>query len=70
MKSQQLKILAHLKSGKTITQAEAISLFNCYRLSSVIYDLRHAGHDIVTHDEPNTHNKGLHARYELKGVAA
>ena len=70
MKSQQLKILAHLKSGKTITQGEAIDLCKCYRLATVIYRLRHAGHDIVTHDEPNHDGNGIHARYELKGVAA
>ena len=35
MKSQQLKILAHLKSGKTITQGEAIDLCKCYQLDAI-----------------------------------
>ena len=44
MNNTQLKqVLAHLKQGKTISQAEAIDLFNCYRLSAIIQRLRNAG---------------------------
>jgi hypothetical protein len=68
--THQQQILAHLKQGSTLTQAEAIDLYKCYRLSSVINRLRSIGHDIVTHDEPNQGSKGIHARYELKGVDA
>ena len=71
MNSTQLKqVLAHLKQGKTISQAEAIDLFNCYRLSAIIEKLRRQGYDIVTYNERNTNNAGTHARYELKQVAA
>lgn len=71
MNNTQLKqILAHLKQGRTISQAEAIQNFDCYRLSAVIQRLRLAGYDIVTHNEPNLNSKGTHARYELKQVAA
>ena len=72
MNSTQLKkILAYLKQGKTISQAEAIDLFNCYRLSAIIQRLRNAGYDIVTHRERNKSGMGSHARYELvKEVAA
>ena len=71
MNSTQLKqVLAHLKQGKTISQAEAIDLFNCYRLSAIIEKLRRQGCDIVTYNEPNLNNKGTHARYELKEVQA
>ena len=72
MNSTQLKkILAYLKQGKTISQAEAIDLFNCYRLSAIIQRLRNAGYDIVTHYERNKSGVGSHARYELiKQVAA
>ena len=67
MKNTQLKqVLNYLKNGKTISQAEAIDMFNCYRLSAIIQRLRVAGHDIVTHNEPNLNGKGSHARYELK----
>ena len=64
------QILEHLKQGKTITQAEAITYFNCYRLSAVIKCLRNIGYDIVTHREPNSNTKGTHARYELNEVQA
>ncbi len=63
--NHQSQVLNHLKQGKTLSQAEAINHFDCYRLSAVIQRLRNAGHDIVTHQEPNLNNKGTHARYEL-----
>ena len=68
--NHQTQILNHLKQGKTLSQAEAIQNFDCYRLSAVIQRLRLAGHDIVTHQEPNLNNKGTHARYELREVQA
>lgn len=68
--NHQTQVLAHLKQGKTLSQAEAIQNFDCYRLSAVIQRLRLAGYDIVTHSEPNIKGKGSHARYELKQVAA
>ena len=72
MKNTQLKqVLSYLKQGKTISQAEAIDMFNCYRLSAIIQRLRCAGYDIVTHYERNNSGIGRHARYELvKEVAA
>ena len=66
--NHQTQILNHLKQGKTLSQAEAIQNFDCYRLSAVIQRLRLAGYDIVTHQEPNLNNKGSHARYELNEV--
>lgn len=68
--NHQIQVLNHLKQGKTISQAEAINHFNCYRLSAVIDRLRKQGFYIVTHNEPNVSNKGTHARYELREVAA
>ena len=71
MNNTQLKqVLAHLKQGKTLSHAEAIYHFDCYRLSAIIQRLRNAGYDIVTHNEKNLNSKGTHARYELKEVAA
>ena len=71
MNSTQLnQVLSHLKQGRSITQIDAIRLFNCYRLSAIIEKLRRQGCDIVTYNEPNLNNKGTHARYELKEVQA
>ena len=68
--TQLQQVLAHLKQFKTITQLEAINRFNRLRLSAIIQRLRNASHEVVTHQEPNQNNKGSHARYELKEVAA
>ncbi|HAA07557.1 MULTISPECIES: helix-turn-helix domain-containing protein [Acinetobacter] len=72
MNNTQLEqILEHLKQGQSITQMDAIRLFNCYRLSAIIEKLRRQGYDIVTHRERNHSGIGTHARYELiKQVAA
>ncbi|WP_291357590.1 helix-turn-helix domain-containing protein [Acinetobacter sp. UBA3106] len=72
MNNTQLKqVLGHLKQGETISQAEAIDLFDCYRLSAIIQRLRNTGYNIATHNERNKSGIGRHARYELvKQVAA
>lgn len=54
-------ILAHLKSGKTITPLEALNLFGCFRLSGRILELRQAGYNIET--EMIEENKKRFARY-------
>lgn len=38
--SQNTNILAHLRTGNTITQLEAYNAFGCTRLSARIFDLR------------------------------
>lgn len=66
--NHQTQVLARLQQGKTLSQAEAIHHFDCYRLSAVIDRLRKQGFNIVTHNEPNLNSKGIHARYELNEV--
>ena len=56
MKSQTQQILAHMKTGKTITPLQAFQWFGCMRLAARIRDLRDDGHDIAavwyhTHDK-------------------
>ena len=63
--TQDQTVLNHLKSGKTITQAEAAKSYDYYRLSANIERLRKAGYNIVTHYEKNSQTTGRHARYEL-----
>lgn len=70
MQNHQTQVLNYLKSGKTLTQTEAIAYFHCYRLSAVIKCLRNIGYDILTHRVPNSNRKGSHARYELNEVQA
>jgi hypothetical protein len=64
--THQTFVLNHLQQGKTLTQAEAITSFNCYRLSAVIKCLRNAGYEILTHLERNSSDTGNYARYELQ----
>ena len=41
--SQNLIILAYLKSGKTLTPVDALNNFKCFRLASRIYELKDKG---------------------------
>ena len=70
MTNHQTQILINLQNGKTLSQAEAIHHFDYYCLSAVIQRLRIAGHNIITHGEPNLNGKGTHAWYELNEVQA
>ena len=45
-KSQNAQILRWLKKGRSLTPRKALLLFDCFRLSARIYDLRDAGYDI------------------------
>lgn len=47
-RSQNKKIASYLKSGRTLTQQDAIEKFGIYRLSARIFDLREHGMDIRT----------------------
>ena len=46
--SQCRKILQHMELFGSITAAEAVERYSCYRLSARIADLRAAGHAIVS----------------------
>lgn len=62
--SQREQILKHLESGKTITPLEALNLFDCFRLSDVIFKLRKEGYDIRTKDLKVKSNK-IVAQYSI-----
>ncbi|MDR6185191.1 hypothetical protein QE384_001092 [Acinetobacter baylyi] len=66
MINRQIAVLNHLKQGKTLSQAEAIALYDCYRLSAVIDRLRKQVYDIVNYNQQNLNHRGTHARYQLK----
>lgn len=63
--SQLLQIKQHLEQGESLTQRDAIALFNCYRLGARIKDLRDTGMAIKTVMEKNK-GHGSHARYLLE----
>ena len=59
------KILEYLIKHGSITPAEAVDNFNCWRLGARISDLRRKGVKIITLRVENIHNNGTHARYVL-----
>ena len=60
--SKKEKVLLYMKTYGSITQKDAIDLFNAYRLSAIIHDLKHKdGYDITTKLE----GKSGHGRYTL-----
>lgn len=68
--TQVNRILEHLKNHGSITQAEAINLFGCYRLSGRIYDIKQLGYDIGKKMECSENRYGeatCYARYFFKG---
>jgi len=67
--TQADKIFTYLLATGSITQAEAIEKFRCYRLAARIAELRvpgrlPPGYRIVTETEP--HQGGSHGRYVLR----
>lgn len=49
METKTEKILKHLQKRKKITSLDAIELYGCTRLASVIFNLKGRGHEIITH---------------------
>jgi hypothetical protein len=48
LKPQALDVLAHLQSGKTITDAQARKLYGIARLGARTHELKQAGYDVRT----------------------
>jgi Helix-turn-helix domain len=64
VRSQSEQILAYLQAGRTLTELEALNLFNCMSLAQRIYDLRRHGHRIIS--TPITTQSGKRiAQYSL-----
>lgn len=64
--SQCEKILAYLQSGKELTNAGAAVMWDCYRLSGRIKELRDRGFNIERKDVPNKNGVGTHGVYYMK----
>ena len=71
MKTKQTEIiLAHLKTGRGITQLEALTLYGVGRLASRIHDLKAAGYEITAQTVKVQKANGETANvceYRLKG---
>ena len=63
-KSQTAMILKALKKGRKLTPLDALSEFGCFRLGARCFDLKQAGHNIVTTMVKSSTGKRF-ASYEL-----
>jgi Helix-turn-helix domain len=64
-KSQSNRILAHLKSGKSITPMEALVKFSCFRLAARVHELKAQGHKIKQTTKNNRKTNKKFASYSL-----
>lgn len=44
--TQKRLILRYLRSGRSLTQLQALNMFNCMRLARVVHQLKKEGHPI------------------------
>uniref|UniRef100_A0A6M3LS25 Putative DNA binding, helix-turn-helix domain containing protein n=1 Tax=viral metagenome TaxID=1070528 RepID=A0A6M3LS25_9ZZZZ len=65
--SQRDDILTHLRSGRSLTQLEALDLYGCLRLGARIYDLKREGYDIEAENIEVSNGKHV-ARYTLRAA--
>jgi hypothetical protein len=61
---QARKILAHLKEGNTITNAESMLVFHIFRLSDCILKIRRAGYNVIMTEKRDAVG-GKYASYKL-----
>ena len=55
--TQKQKVLKHLEQNGSITPLDALKLYGAFRLSAIIYDLRHIdGYQIKTDLSKTEHN--------------
>ena len=59
------QVLDYLREHGSVTPIEALHEFGCFRLGARIYDLRKAGHRIVTEMEEGDRPHTRFARYHL-----
>lgn len=60
---QSRRIMEYLENHESISQAEAVERFRCYRLSARIWDLRAEGNEIETIMEESINEDGNRVRY-------
>lgn len=63
--SQSSLLLAWLKAGHEVTPMDALRMWGCFRLGARVYDLRRAGHNVVS--EPRTCGRKRFAAYRMEG---
>ena len=60
--TQKQKVLKHLEQNGSITPLDALKLYGAFRLSAIIYDLRHIdGYQIKTDLSKTAHNYAIYS---------
>lgn len=62
-KSQRQVLLEYLMTHDSITSMQAFEMFGITRISSVIFDLRKAGHNILTEEIDGENRYGTKVTY-------
>lgn len=68
-KTQKEAILSYLQKGKSVTPMNALQLFGCFRLSSIIHKLRNEGYKIATKNvkfKSRFGFAGMYASYKIE----
>ena len=66
--TQEQAVRNHIINNGSITQAQAVRLYGCYRLSARIYDIRKDGYEIATQYKTSKNRFGyvsVYANYVL-----
>jgi hypothetical protein len=66
MINKEKAVQQHLLEGGSLTKLESLTLFGLYNLGGLVYKMRRAGYNVVTHMVP--HSTGKHAVYSVEGV--
>jgi len=64
-KSQSLRILKHLHSGKSISPIQALERYGCFRLAARIHGLKQMGYRITTTTKTDKKTKKKYAEYSI-----
>ena len=63
--SQYSLILRHLETGAEINPLEALSMYGCYRLGAVIFNLKKDGYSIMTRIHRYAKPSGREGHYAI-----
>ena len=61
--TQEKAVLLHLQTKGSLTQAQAVRLYGCYRLSAKILEFRKQGYNIETQYKTGKTRYGTHTTY-------
>lgn len=68
LETQRNIVRQHLLEGKSITPVQALNLCGCFRLSAIIYRLRHDEGLPICMEQPEASNGKPYARYWIDPV--